>query len=86
VVRTHSDSNTTAFSLQVKTGGDSDEDSLFDEDDDSEDDESDDGESSTVEWGADVALSASRTCVVLSIFHCGCPLISDAYLLLFPRC
>ena len=85
-MRAHSDSNTTAFSLQVKTGGDSDEDSLFDEDDDSEDDESDDGESSTFEWGAYVALSASRTCAVLSMFHRGCPLISDAYVLLFPRC
>ena len=29
--------------VQVKTGGDSDEDSLFDEDDDSEDEESDEG-------------------------------------------
>lgn len=50
-MRTYSDSNTTALSLQVKTGGDSDEDSLFDEDDDSEDDESDDGKSCAVQWG-----------------------------------
>ena len=68
---------TIAITLQVKTGGDSDEDSLFDEDDDSEDDESDDGNRSD-----DLSkLKLNRSSENITYTFHSAPLIDSAYLI-----
>lgn len=79
--------------VQVKTGGDSDEDSLFDEDDDSEDEESDEGKlsfrvTSYSSWPwCDVATAAtwsltSTNSALLklshALIHCHINVLSDA--------